>query len=62
MDILLHENRGKVHTYTVRMPEAELEMCFDHVNTILLETLPLTLEEIFICETEVVGYDIKNII
>ncbi len=62
MDILLHENRGKVHTYTVRMPEAELEMCFEHVNTILLETLPLTLEEIFICETEVVGYDIKNII
>ncbi len=62
MDILLHENRGKVHTYTVRMPEAELEMCFERVNTILLETLPLTLEEIFICETEVVGYDIKNII
>ena len=62
MNILLHENRGKVHTYTVRMPEAELEMCFEHVNTILLETLPLTLEEIFICETEVVGYDIKNII
>ena len=26
------------------------------------EILPLTLEEIFISETEVVGYDIKNLI
>ena len=62
MNILIHENRGKVHTYTVRMSDAELEMCYEHVNTLLFETLPLTLEEIFICETEVVGYDIKNII
>lgn len=62
MNILIHENRGKVHTYTVRMSEAELEMSYEHVDTLLLETLPLTLEEIFICETEVVGYDIKSII
>nr|MCR4675278.1 ABC transporter ATP-binding protein [Lachnospiraceae bacterium] len=62
MNILIHEQRGKVHSYTVRMSVAELEMCYEHVNTILLETLPLTLEEIFISETEVVGYDIKNII
>jgi ABC-2 type transport system ATP-binding protein len=29
---------------------------------IFFELLPLTLEEIFISETEVIGYDIKNFI
>jgi ABC-2 type transport system ATP-binding protein len=62
LSILLHETRGKVHSYTVRMSEAELAMIFEHVDTILYETLPLSLEEIFISETEVIGYDIKNII
>ena len=62
MKILIHESRGKVHAYTVRMSAAQLEMSFEHVDTLLFETLPLTLEEIFISETEVVGYDIKNII
>lgn len=62
LSILLHEARGKVHSYTVRMSEAELAMIFEHVDTILYETLPLSLEEIFISETEVIGYDIKNII
>jgi ABC-2 type transport system ATP-binding protein len=62
LSILLHEVRGKVHSYTVRMSEAELAMIFEHVDTILYEPLPLSLEEIFISETEVVGYDIKNII
>ena len=62
LSILLHEVRGRVHSYTVRMSGAELEMIFEHVDTILYETLPLSLEEIFISETEVIGYDIKNII
>jgi ABC-2 type transport system ATP-binding protein len=62
LSILIHEARGRVHSYTVRMSEAELAMIYEHVDTLLFETLPLSLEEIFISETEVVGYDIKNII
>ncbi len=62
LSILIQEKRGRVYSYTVRMSEAELEMIFEHVNTLLFESLPLTLEEIFISETEVIGYDIKNII
>ena len=31
-------------------------------NPLFCEILPLTLEEIFISETEVAGYDIKNLI
>ena len=32
------------------------------LDTVFMESLPLTLEEIFICETEVAGYDIKKLI
>jgi ABC-2 type transport system ATP-binding protein len=32
------------------------------VNPLFSEVLPLSLEEIFISETEVAGYDIKKII
>ena len=35
---------------------------FAPVDTIFYEVLPLSLEEIFISETEVVGYDIKKLI
>ncbi len=35
---------------------------FATVDTIFYEVLPLSLEEIFISETEVVGYDIKKLI
>ncbi len=39
-----------------------MEESFKDVDMLLFEVLPLTLEEIFISETEVVGYDIKKII
>ena len=34
----------------------------EKLDMIFFELLPLTLEEIFISETEVIGYDIKNFI
>ena len=35
---------------------------FSSIDTIFYEVLPLSLEEIFISETEVAGYDIKKIL
>jgi ABC-2 type transport system ATP-binding protein len=35
---------------------------FATVNTVFFESIPLSLEEIFISETEVAGYDIKKLI
>jgi len=61
-DIATDEIRGSLHTYTVRGSKDNLESAIQSVNTIFSEILPLSLEEIFISETEVVGYDIKNII
>ena len=62
MEILDHKRQGRLHVYTVRQTPAELDDLFGKVKTVLYEILPLTLEEIFISETEVVGYDISKII
>ena len=61
-DVLIHKQQGKLHIYTVRKSRAELEMIMGGISNIFCEMLPLTLEEIFISETEVVGYDIRKII
>ena len=62
LDIMKNEKRGSLHTLTVRGNRAEILAIFATVNTVFFEALPLSLEEIFISETEVVGYDIKNLI
>ena len=62
LDIMKNEKRGSLTTLTVRGNRAEILAVFATVNTVFFEALPLSLEEIFISETEVVGYDIKNLI
>ena len=62
LDIMKNEKRGSLNTLTVRGNKAEILAIFATVNTIFFEALPLSLEEIFISETEVVGYDIKKLI
>jgi len=61
-DVMSHEERGSLHTLTIRGTKEELEQALSQTRTVFAEVLPLSLEEIFISETEVVGYDIKNII
>ena len=56
------ERMGSLCTYTLRGTREDVENAFACVNTVFFETLPLSLEEIFISETEVVGYDIKKLI
>lgn len=56
------ERRGSLYTLTIRGEKDETLQKFDSLETIFCEVLPLTLEEIFISETEVVGYDIKKLI
>ena len=62
MTVLAHKTQGRLHVYTVRQTPEELSMLFADVDTAFYEILPLTLEEIFISETEVAGYDISKII
>lgn len=60
--IIKTEQRGSLYTLTVRGERDETIHKFDSLETVFCEVLPLTLEEIFISETEVVGYDIKKLI
>lgn len=56
------EQRGKLLTITVRGTRAEIESAMESYSPVFYELIPLSLEEIFISETEVAGYDIKKLI
>ncbi len=60
--VLSSESRGRLHTLVISGTREELEAHFQHVPMVFFELLPLSLEEIFISETEVAGYDIKKLI
>ena len=61
-DILQFNRRGKLVTMTVRGSEKQVMAKLSVLKPVFYECIPLSLEEIFISETEVVGYDIKNLI
>lgn len=62
LDVLIHDKRGRLHTITVRGERTDVENAFKRADMVFFEMLALTLEEIFISETEVVGYDIRKFI
>lgn len=62
LDIIKVEKRGMLYTFTVRATREEVLSRFEKRDTVFFEVLPLSLEEMFISETEVVGYDIKKLI
>jgi len=61
-DILHLDRRGSLYTLTARGSREELLAKVNAMNPSFCELLPLTLEEIFINETEVAGYDIKKLL
>lgn len=61
-DIVKKEKRGSLFTLTVRGGRDEIIAQFAAAETYFYEVLPLSLEEIFISETEVTGYDIKKLL
>lgn len=62
IDLLKVERRGKLLTLTVRGDLSSVEYRMQEADPVFYETIPLSLEEIFISETEVVGYDVKKLI
>ena len=59
LDVVTIDNRGALYTLTVRGSRKKVEGFMEQLNLVFYELLPLSLEEIFISETEVKGYDIK---
>ncbi len=62
LDILKTEYRGSLATITVRGTRENVEQQMAACEPLFFELIPLSLEEIFISETEVAGYDIKKLI
>ncbi|MDO4324517.1 MAG: ABC transporter ATP-binding protein [bacterium] len=62
LDTIKMEKRGRLYTLTVRGSRDEVESLMTGYHPVFYELIPLSLEEIFISETEVVGYDIKKLI
>lgn len=62
LDVATFDNRGSLYTLTVRGGRTQVESFMDEVSPVFYELLPLSLEEIFISETEVKGYDVKALI
>ncbi|MCY1713469.1 ABC transporter ATP-binding protein [Caproiciproducens galactitolivorans] len=62
LDIVKMENRGSLVNLVVRGSKEEILNKINSLHPIFVEILPLTLEEVFISEMEVAGYDIDNIL
>lgn len=62
LEVVTIDNRGSLYTVTVRGKREEITEAVDKINPIFYEVLPLSLEEIFISETEVKGYDLKTLL
>lgn len=62
LDVVSCKTTGKMYTIVVRGDLEAAIALLNSYNPIYHETLPLTLEEIFISEMEVAGYDINNIL
>lgn len=60
--ILKFERRGALLTMTVKGERNAVSERIRALNPLFCEVLPLSLEEIFISETEVCGYDIKKLL
>jgi ABC-type multidrug transport system, ATPase component len=62
LEVLHIDKRGSLNTITVRGTEETIEKRIRAVGPVFSEIIPLSLEEIFVSETEVLGYDIKKLI
>jgi len=61
VDLVSYEKRGRLMTFVARGSREEILDVINGFEPVFAEALPLTLEEIFISETEVAGYDIRNL-
>ena len=62
LTIMRYERRGSLVTFIARGDETELNEFLRRLAPTFFETIPLTLEEIFICEMEERGYDFGKLI
>ena len=62
LEVLSRQSSGRMITATIRGGRQETEAVIRRGEPVYYEMLPLSLEEIFLAETEVQGYDAKQLI
>lgn len=62
LDIVKSESRGSLINLVIRGYKDDIMEKINAMNPVFAEILPLTLEEVFISEMEVAGYDLDNIL
>ena len=62
LEVLKYHRQGSLLMITARGTRTEIMNRVEAADPIFSEIIPLSLEEIFISETEVAGYEIKNIV
>lgn len=62
LQVLSHEKRGSILSFTARGTREEILDRVKERDPVFMEALPLSLEEIFISEMEVKGYDVKHFV
>ena len=62
LQVVKIQRQGKLINLTIKGDGEQIEKYLRGMQPTYMEMLPLTLEEVFISEMEVVGYDIDNII
>ena len=62
LDILSFSKTGSVAKIIIKGEKEECEKILQEKNPVILDFLPLTLEEVFIYEMEVLGYEFNQVI
>ena len=62
LNVLHYERSGSLLFITARGTKVEIMHTVERYAPVFSEIIPLSLEEIFISETEVAGYEIKDIL
>lgn len=62
LDLLSFKKQGSVATLIVRGEKDEVSKILEKMKPLILDYLPLTLEEIFIYEMEVLGYEFEELL
>ncbi len=62
LDVLSFKKKGSVATVIIKGSKEEAKEYLTKLNPVILDFIPLTLEEIFIYQMEVLGYEFNEII
>lgn len=62
LDILSFKKNGSVATIVIRDKKKKSKEILESMNPVILDFIPLTLEEVFIYEMEAIGYEFKELV